>query len=97
MGKASVNAAFDTHSKLELQRGSAHFSTLPYLLSPAPWPLQANRKRIKPTVVDTITLGSDCSRWCAEKLACDMAGIPSKQLCACDSDKNVQQLVAGNF
>ena len=59
--------------------------------------VEGNKKRIKPVHMKRLSLGSDCSGWCAEKIACDYAGIPCVQSFACDYDKDVKRLILDNY
>jgi DNA-cytosine methyltransferase len=44
-----------------------------------------------------ITLGSSCSGWLVESLACERLKVPHQQLFACDSDRHVKQFCQRNF
>lgn len=61
-------------------------------LTHSTWQVVAGPRRRQP-----ITLGSSCSGWLVESLACEQLGVPHKQVFACDSDKNVKKLCLRNF
>ena len=71
--------------------------TPPAMIGRRPPRVEGNKKRIKPVHMKRLSLGSDCSGWCAEKIACDYAGIPCVQSFACDYDKDVKTLILDNY